>query len=907
VPRRRALRLSLLGVAGIVVVVVLVAFVATVVVVRRPFPTQDGSLSLPGLSAPVTVVRDDRGVPQVYASTADDLFRVQGYVQAEDRFFQMDFRRHVTAGRLSELVGQNETALQADKVVRTLGWRRVAQAELEQADPTTRRYLDDYARGVNDYIGNRSPSQLGLDYTVLGLAQPLAHIEPWTALDSVTWFKAMAWDLRGNYDDELGRARVYGSVKDVERVDQLWPVYPASRHAPIMPDAGAGAAGPTSSASPSATPSASPSASPSAGPSAGPSTAAAAPRPARLVRGTRPGELLTALGSAGAQGGLDAAQAALDAVPNLLGGGADGVGSNSWVVSGRLTSTGKPLLANDPHLAPSIPGIWYQMGLHCQTLSQACPFDVAGFTFAGVPGVIIGHTNRIAWGMTNLGPDVTDFYLERVTPQGGYLRDGATVPLQARQETIKVAGGDPVTITVRSTDHGPLLSDVIDAVQAVGRRAPVAKTAPPRGDGYAVALRWTALTPGHDMDAVFAVDTAVDFGSFRTAVQMMDVPAQNFVYADIDGTIGYQAPGRIPQRRGGVPSDPVPGDGTWPMPGWDSRYDWLPQYVPSDRLPWELNPKEGFIVAANQAVTPAGAGPVLTHDFDYGYRSQRIRDLLAAAAGAGHKLQVQDMQSMQLDTRNGIAAELVPVLVKEKIVDPFTQEAVDLLKTWDYTEPTDSAAAAYFNAVWAALLQLTFDDELPPGTQPNGGGRWAEVVRNLLQDASDPWWDNRSTPGVVETRDEILRQALVKARLRLTTDLGKDPSTWQWGELHRLRLVEQPLGGAGLTKLLHPLLNRGPIDAPGGPSIVDAMAYDASSGTFDVTSAPSMRMVVDLSAFDRSTWVNQTGASGHPGQANYDDQLDAWASGEEFPWPFTQPAVDRSAAQRLTITPSASP
>jgi len=739
-------------VAGLVVVVVLVAFVATVVVVRRPFPTQDGSLSLPGLSAPVTVVRDDRGVPQVYASTADDLFRVQGYVQAEDRFFQMDFRRHVTAGRLSELVGENDTALQADKVVRTLGWRRVAQAELEQADPTSRRYLDDYARGVNDYIDNRSPSQLGLDYSVLGLAHPLEHIEPWTALDSVTWFKAMAWDLRGNYDDELGRARVYGSVKDVERVDQLWPAYPASRHAPILPDAagGAGAATPAPSAAPSAAPSPGPStAAPSTGPSAGASTAAAAPRPGRLVRGARPSELLTALGSADAQGGLDAAQAALDAVPNLLGGGADGVGSNSWVVSGRLTSTGKPLLANDPHLAPSIPGIWYQMGLHCQTPSQACPFDVAGFTFAGVPGVVIGHTNRIAWGMTNLGPDVTDFYLERVTPQGDYLRDGATVPLQTRQETIKVAGGDPVTITVRSTGHGPLLSDVIDGVQAVGRRAPVAKTAPARGDGYAVALRWTALTPGHDMDAVFAVDTAVDFGSFRTAVQMMDVPAQNFVYADIDGNVGYQAPGRIPQRRGGVPSDPVPGDGTWPMPGWDSRYDWLPQYVPNDRLPWELNPKEGFIVAANQAVTPAGAAPALTHDFDYGYRSQRIRDLLSAAAGAGRKLQVQDMQSMQLDTRNGIAAELVPVLLKEKIGDPFTQEAVDLLKTWDYTEPTDSAAAAYFNAVWAALLQLTFDDELPPGTQPNGGGRWAEVVRNLLQDASDPWWDNRSTPGVV--------------------------------------------------------------------------------------------------------------------------------------------------------------
>src|SRR3954452_25370257 len=234
VPRRRVLRLSLLGVAALLVVVLVVAFVGTVVVVRRPFPAQDGSLSSPGLSAPVTVVRDDRGIPQIYASSADDLFRVQGYVQAQDRVFEMDFRRHVTAGRLSELVGKDDTALQADKVVRTLGWRRVAEQELAQADPTTRRYLDDYARGVNDYIDNRAPSELSVNYTVLGLDHTVPAIEPWTPLDSVSWFKAMAWDLRGNYDDELARARILGTVKDVDRVEQLYPAYPYAQHEPIV-------------------------------------------------------------------------------------------------------------------------------------------------------------------------------------------------------------------------------------------------------------------------------------------------------------------------------------------------------------------------------------------------------------------------------------------------------------------------------------------------------------------------------------------------------------------------------------------------------------------------------------------------------------------------------------------------
>jgi penicillin amidase len=875
----------------LLVVILVVAFVTTVVVVRRPFPSQDGTITLPGLSAPVTVIRDERGIPQIYAQTPDDLFRAQGYVQAQDRFFQMDFRRHVTAGRLSELVGQDDTALQADKVVRTLGWRRVAEQELNQAEPTTRRYLDAYARGVNDYIRGRSPTELGVDYTVLGLRGGQPRIEPWTPLDSVSWFKAMAWDLRGNYDDELARARTFGTVKDVARVDQLFPPYPYARHAPILttPAPGTSATAPTTGTTGSG------------------SVAGTDRVPGAAPGGTsRSTGVLAALSSSAGQSAVEATRRAVAGVPDLLGGGMDGVGSNSWVVSGALTTTGKPLLANDPHLGPSLPGTWYQIGLHCQSLSASCPFDVSGFGFAGVPGVIIGHTQRIAWGITNLAPDVTDFYLEQL--QGdSYLRDGRLVPLSTRQETIQVKGVAPVTITIRSTGNGPLLSDVLDSVRQVGVRAPAPKGSPDRGGGYGVALRWTALTPGHDMDAVFAVDVATDFESFRKGVLRMDVPAQNFVYADIDGHIGYQAPGRIPQRRPGQVGEPVPTDGTWPLPGWDSRYDWLPQFVPESQLPSALDPKEGFIVAANQAVTAPGDGPYFTHDFDYGYRSQRIRDLLTSAAKAGRKLQVEDMQSLQRDTYSGIAAELVPVLLKLKVNDAFTQQAVDLLKAWDYTEPTDSAAAAYFNAVWAALLDLTFADEMPPGVQPNGGGRWAEVVAALLKDPQDQWWDDRRTPGVIESRDEILRRALVSARLRLTSALGKDPDTWQWGQLHRLRLVEQPLGGSSLTKLLHPVLNRGPIELPGGPSIVNANAYDAASGTFDVTAAPSMRMVVDLSAFDRSTWVNQSGESGHPGHANYDDQLDAWASGRTFDWPFTRPAIERETSQTLTIDPGPTP
>lgn len=945
--RPRLLRLSLIGLAGILVVMLVAGVLMGFVLVRRPFPDYSGDVTLPGLKASVAVHRDEHGIPQIYADNPEDLFRAQGYVQAQDQFFQMDWRRHVTAGRLSELVGDNPRALQADKVVRTLGWRRVAAQELDQMAATERGYLEAFAAGVNDYIGGRSASYLSLNYTVLGLSVPLRPIEHWTPLDSLTWFKAMAWDLRGNYDDELARARVFGSVRDVGRVDQLYPPYPYDRHTPILSGevnpvaATAGSVSGTGSGSASGPDPGSPALS---APGAATRTATTpitrpatrtAPAPTTETAGTSKAKkratakeraaakeqarrqareraqagadvsaLLRVLGGEIGQQAVEQTSKAVLELPTMLGTG-DGIGSNSWVVSGSLTASGKPLLANDPHLAPGIPGIWYQMGLHCRQVDTACPFDVAGYTFAGVPGIVIGHNARIAWGFTNLAPDVTDFYLEQVDGDT-YLRDGKQVPLALRTETIEVAGGTPVTIQVRSTVHGPVLSDVVDGIAAVGGRAPAGSAAPARGSGYAVSLAWTALQPGHDAQALFALNRATNFAQFRKAALLMDVPAQNMVYADVDGHIGYQAPGRIPIRRAGLPDTPVPADGSWPMPGWNSAFDWA-GYVPVDQLPWVQDPTEGYIVAANQPVVPPGYPVRFTRDWDYGYRSQRIRELIAGKVQARQAIQLGDMQQIEADTHNSIAVELVPLLMRTDIGnDEFTRQGRDVLKGWDYTQPSDSAAAAYFNAVWAAMLDITFADEMPEGTRPNGGGRYFEVVRTLLKDPQDPWWDDRRTPDVVETQPEVLRQALKQARLRLTSILGKDPSRWEWGRLHRLRLTETPLGDLGLTGVLHPLLNQGPIDLGGGSSTVNALGWDAASGTFDVIWGPSMRMIVDLGDFDGSRWVSQTGVSGHPGHDHYADQFDAWAHDEALVWPFTAAAVKAAADDTLTLHPQGS-
>lgn len=851
----RKVRRSLYVTLALVVVLVVVLAGVVIGQGRRPLPQTDGTLEVRGLTGEVEVLRDDRGVPHIYADTMGDLMRAQGYVQAQDRFFEMDTRRHITAGRLAELVG--EPGVETDRVIRTMGWRRVAEQELPMLKPETRRAIAAYTDGVNAWIEDKgSPSSMAFEYTVLSLSLPEYRVEPWTSVDSLAWLKAMAWDLRGNYTGELTRAALQGRVSD-SMLAELYPTYPASEHAPILSGkdwrpSGAKGAQPASPSAP----------------------AHSAP--------AHPGATTALLETA----------AAVDAVPTLLGRG-DGIGSNSWVVSGERSTTGSPLLANDPHLGVSMPGIWYQMGLHCREVTQACPLDVSGYTFAGVPGVIIGHNRDIAWGFTNLAPDVTDFYLEQITGDE-YLRDGRLRPLETRTETIRVAGGPSQHITVRSTGHGPLLSDAIPSVAAAGDEVEVEGRAT---SDYAVSFAWTALRPSTTADALLGLNTASDWDEFRAAAQDFAVPSQNLVYADTAGHIGYQAPGQVPIRKG-VGNQPP---GYVPAPGWDSDYDWT-GYVPFDEMPSVLDPPEGLVVTANQQVT-VSTTPFLTTEWDSGYRSQRIRDLLEG----DDKVSPDKMARVQLDTDNGLAPVLVEQLLAVELDDPFTEDSRGLLRAWDGRQPAgdgeDAAAAMYFNAVWQRIVMLTFNDDLPADLQAGGGSQYWQAVTTLLERPRSGWWDDRTTAGVVEGRDEILRRALVDARLDLTRQLGKDPATWQWDQLHRVTFRHQVLGGDGIPAPVRWLVNSGPYPVGGGSSTVDATSWDASQG-FAVTAAPSMRMVVDLGDLDASRWVNQTGASGHPFSDHYDDQIDAWVAGRTYPWPSSEDAVRESTQDTLVLTPA---
>ncbi|MFI7501257.1 penicillin acylase family protein [Streptomyces sp. NPDC049687] len=880
--------------------------------VRASFPQTKGSISLEGLSGPVDVKRDSYGIPQIYASSDEDLFMAQGYVQAQDRFYEMDVRRHMTSGRLSEMFGKSQ--IDNDEFLRTLGWDRVAKEEYDdKLSDSTKKYLQAYAKGVNAYLKGKDGEDISLEYAALGFSNDYKPAE-WTPVDSISWLKAMAWDLRGNMQDEIDRALMTSRLGP-QQIADLYPEYPYTVDGESNTIVQEGEYNELTKAfeqSDSASGSGDTSTSGTSGTTSGSGTSG---------------------DTTGLQGQLEGLYDVLDSLPTAVGVNGNGIGSNSWVVSGKYTITKKPLLANDPHLSASLPSVWYQMGLHCRTVSSKCQYDVTGYTFAGMPGVVIGHNQDIAWGMTNSGADVTDLYLEKLSGDG-YLYDGKVKPFTTRTETIKVADGSSKKIVVRETqDKMPLLSDRSKELVKVGQKATVDNAAPDRGDGYGVALKWTALDPGTTMDAVFAMDKAKDWNDFRDAAKQFDVPSQNLIYADTDGNIGYQLPGRIPTRAKGD-------DGSVPVAGWDSKNKWTGD-IAFDELPYEYNPERGFIVTANQAVVDQDKYPyTLTTDWGYGTRSQRITDLIEQKIKGGGKISTDDMRQMQMDNSSEIAKELVPTLLKINIDDPDVREAQDLLQNWEYTQDADSAAAAYFNAVWRNILKLAFGNKLPKElrvegqclwvdpanstspvddtgktrecgqrdadqAQPDGGDRWFQVVRNLMDKPDSDWWTTpRSASGrdgAVHNRDDLFKRAMIDARWELTAKLGKDIDTWSWGRLHRLFLKNQTLGTSG-PDFLQYILNRGPWRLGGGEAAVDATGWNAAGG-YGVVWVPSMRMVVNLDDLDKSKWINLTGASGHAFSAHYTDQTGKWVKGELLDWSFSEKAVDKSTSDTLVLKP----
>lgn len=789
------LRLWAMRLSGGALIALAAAAVAGFFWLRTSLPQTEGTLAVPGLEAPATVARDDRGIPFIRAQSERDAYFAMGFVHAQDRLWQMEVERRTGEGRLSEVFG--ERTLGADKFLRTLGIARAAEADWEHLDAPTKDAYEAYAQGVNAYLETRS-GPLPLPFLLLGITP-----EPWRPLDSLVWIKMMAWDLGGNWDEEWLRARLAQRLLPA-RVAELFPPYP--------PD----------------------------GPVTLPDAARLAGRSPALVP------------------------------PALRTRSTDGLGSNAWAVAASRSTSGKPLLANDPHLSLNAPSQWYLASLAWPGTA------VAGATLPGLPAPVLGRNTRIAWGFTNTNPDVQDLFVERLDPEDPscYLAPEGPLPFAIREETIAVKGGAPVTLQVRETRHGPVISDLLE-------RGPLE-------EDEALAFSWTALAKDdRTAQAGLKLAKAQNWESFLAALEDFDAPEQNVVYADTAGNIGFFAPGRVPIR--------AAGDGFWPAPGWDGSRDWR-SFVPFGELPHAFNPARGEIVTANNKLVPDGYPYFITRDWAPPYRAERIESLLAARP----RHSPETFAAIQSDIRSGMAEALLPpMLAKAAPASALERAALERLAKWDFVMAADAPEPLLFAAWERALVRALFADELGADFGDFWETRPVLVARVLAND--EAWCDEATTPEQ-ETCADAVNRALGDALAELSRTYGADIARWRWGEAHEavMRhkvLSEIPLIGSWLAVRL---------PNGGGAYTVDVAGYTVKDEAqpFAQRTAPGYRGIYDMADDGGFLAIQNLGQSENPFSPHYRDLAPLWHDGRYVRVPLGMPAPDASV---LRLVPKATP
>ena len=854
----RILRVILLILLLIVIVIAVGGFAVFTDTTRGPLPQTAGAIDVDGLQAQVEILRDDWGVPHLYASNMHDLFFAQGFTHAQDRWWQMEFSRHIGRGSIQELTGKNDSLLGTDVFIRTVGWLQAAQRDYEVLTEETRSYLQAFADGVNAYILNRPADDLALEYRLLGVTGVNIAIEPWSPLDSIVWGKVMAWNLTDSYSYDLARAELIDHLGQ-EMYEDYHPPFPFGQKPTIVqPEDLPLTAESLSTAR------------------AGSLAAMVVPSNRNVAGNVKPGSWISF--------------------------GSDlGIGSNNWVATGTMTASGGALLANDPHLGIQMPSIWYEIGLHCYPVTDDCPLDVTGFALPAAPGVIIGHNASIAWGVTNVGADIQDLYAIQLNPDNPlqYQWNGEWRDITVREETIRFGDSEePITIQVRDTHLGPIIND--NQIDPDTGELLDFNSADP------LVLRWTGHDAGTLFKSVMMLNLASDWGEFREALKYWTLPAQNFVYADVRGNIGYQMPGSIPIRPGHR-------DGLLPATAYTDDDVWQ-GYIPFDSLPRIYNPERDYIATANQPVVPlefyeqlaAELGEenyyIFSYDWSYGYRGQRIVDMLQ-----GIKPHSADsFRVIQGDNLNINAQEVLPYLTELAFEQQASAEARDFLSTWDFQNSIDSAQAGLYAQFSVRLLDNLFNDQLPEDLPASPGDLLPAAL--LMQDPMNTWWDDARTSDVAETRDDIIRRSFDEAVQAMVDRFGSSPADWRWGAMHTATFVSNPLGLSGID-LIEDMVNRGPVETSGGSEIVNATGWGIDYGaddedtTFQVGSLPSMRMIVDLSDFGKSRTMHTTGQSGHPFSEHYDDMIDAWRYFDYHPMLWTRGQVENAADERLVLNP----
>ncbi len=779
-------------------------------------PRIDGSVRASGLSAPVTVLRDSHGIPHIRAATTDDLVFAQGYVTAQDRMWQMDMLRRSASGDLAEILGPS--LLDHDRVQRYLQVRSAADQAAAVLPPGQRHWLEQYARGVNAYLSANS-GRLPAEFRLLHY-----HPQPWQVRDSLLVGLFMEQDLTTEFPVKLAREAISRKLTP-EMLADLYPVGSWRDHPPIqsLHDLSA---------------------------------------PQQEIEQIPLDRSQSLLHAPPADPGQDIAhlRTSLAMGDSLLHCSGCFAGSNNWAVDGTLTASGKPLLSNDMHLSLTVPGIWYMADL------QAGPgsFHVTGFTIPGLPFVIAGHNDRIAWGFTNLGADVQDLYVEQTDSQGRYAdANGAWHPLQHVPETIRVRGGRNVHLDVLLTSHGPILTPLLPH------------------EKRQISLQWIIYRPSTITDPYFAIDSAADWTEFCAAFAGYGGPAQNAVYADVDGNIGFHAVGMIPLRTNGLSGTPIT----------DSKHEWE-NYLPFDQLPQVYNPPTHLVATANSRTSPDGYPYPITLDWGSPYRNERIWKVLDRS----QHLEPKDMLALQTDVHSDLDQEigqrLAYAIDHARKTSPQLKQAADLLRDWNGDVTRSSPAAAIVDSATTALWPLLLRPRLGDLWQSYSWGESAFAEEELIAHTPQRWLP-QTYAADSRTWDDLLAAA-VSDGLR-DAHAPRDLSRWTYGATHTIDL-EHPLYKHVplLSRLLRVHSGTGSHPQDGDASTVKQTGYNFG---------PSERFTADLGNLGASTMNIVLGESGNPLSHWFSDQWSDWYGGSTFAPPYGTPASGSGSNHTLYLTP----
>jgi penicillin G amidase len=765
----------------------------------------EGTLVLPGLKAPVTVHRDEKGMAYIYAQDMHDAVMAQGFVTAQDRLFQMELTRLVATGRICEMAGEEARPLAIR--MKTIGFLRNARKHAALLDPETRAFFQSYIDGVNAFIQLR-PKEHHLEFKLAGI-KPTA----WTIEDSLAIFYLFSWDSSANLDTEI-IAQMLVEKLGPETAKEIFPL----------------------NLNPDETP--------------GPEIRAALPSWVPI--------------------GLEKDQSLVTYLKDRP----LGLGSNNWVVGPNRTVGGKPIVANDPHLdARILPGPLYPIGLITPE------FRAVGIVLAGLPGIAVGRTGHVAYGLTNAYGDTQDLYVETVDPNDKekYMEGEKALPFRIIEETIVIKdkkspqGHREEKVKIRLTTRGPVISGVLRSLKT----------------DKVMTLRFA---PFESMDPCIGLHLLLRAKSIEEAsqaVEHLNIISYNTVFGDRAGNIGWRVMGKLPIRS--------KGDGTIPFVVTDSEDNWV-GYIPFDEMPYSLNPEKGWLGTCNHKT--------ITKDYPYyysshlspSYRYERLKQLLDAP----NAKTADNHWQYQRDTANLMAKRIAPLMAKALLAHEETKAMGEILARWDYRDDPDNAASTIFQSVYRQFALLVFQDELGDDlakTMLDDWYFWEERLQAMVLEGTSPWFDNVKTDKVKETRDELFYQAGLKASQDLGSSLGKDPSQWLWGKVHQMEFVS-PIRRKGIGK---GLVGGGSHPASGSCETLYRGIYNFNE-PFGVTISAGLRMVADLSDEDKVLAVLPGGVCGRLFHPHTKDQIEAFMNGDKVYWWFSDKAIKEHSRAVLTLT-----